>query len=448
MANKVIGEELGNGVKDSSGFSWIFSGGPETGKQEAAVSPEDKAVLRGLAQKVKQLSELPIQEERRRLWADHHSLKETRPLIFIDPERAWFELIPHTGLQCRGNLARIWEFRLRKEIIWQECIKDDRACCASLPVQHVYSESGFGIDWETRGGENGGSYRIMPGLTDYDDLGKMHFRKIEIDYEKTNQLLSVAHDVFDGLLNVHIENSWWYSFGLTDKVIHLRGFNNFLTDFYEYPDELHALMKFLSDDAMNRLDFLENNKLLSLNNGCEDMGTGGFGWCDELPGEPFDPGWVRPRNMWGYGESQETVSVSPEMFAEFVLPYQIPLLSRFGLNAYGCCEDLKLRIPVITEKIPRLRKITVSPWSDTKKMAELIGKNFVYCWKMNPAYIASETVYEEKIRESAGEAFSAARKHGCPVEVLARDIQTLASRMENAVLWVRIMREESKKIYG
>ena len=76
--------------------------------------------------------------------------------------------------------------------------------------------------------------------------------------------------------------------------------------------------------------------------------------------------------MWGFGESQETVGVSPEMFAEFVLPYQLPILERFGLNCYGCCEPLDKRWEYV-KQIPRLRRVSVSPWSNRAFMAERLG---------------------------------------------------------------------------
>ena len=439
---------LGGGVEEGTGFSWIFAQASVIGRQEPAVSSADKAVLRELARKVKQLSELPVQQERKTLWTNHHSLKQTVPPIFIDPELAWYELLPADNLRCKGNLARIWEFKLLKEIFWQEHICDDRVCRAVVPVQHVFQETGFGIEKNLIGGEGNGAYKINSALTDYDDMSKLTYRRIEIDEAKTDRLLETAHDVFDGILEVYVENAWWYSFGLTVDAVLLRGFENFLYDIYDHPDELHALMRFLSDEAMCRLDFLERSGLLSLNNGGEFMGTGGYGWCDELPGEPFVPARVAPHNMWGYSESQETVSVSPEAFDEFVLAYQLPLLSRFGLNAYGCCEPLDSRVGLLMKKIPRLRKITVSPWSDVRMMAEQIGKDYVFCWKMNPSYIAFEKIDEEAIRACAREALTVTQKHGCPTEVLMRDIRTLAGRKENAVRWVEIMREEAARLYG
>jgi hypothetical protein len=99
------------------------------------------------------------------------------------------------------------------------------------------------------------------------------------------------------------------------------------------------------------------------------------------------------------------------------------------------------------EKIPRLRKITVSPWSDVRFMAERLGKDYVYCWKMNPACIATERIDEDTIHACVREAFSVTLEHGCPMEVLMRDVRTLAGRKENAVRWVQIVREEAARIY-
>ena len=333
-----------------------------------------------------------------------------------------------------------------KEVVWQEDIKDDRVCQALITVPHVFHQTGFGIDFSMPEGTHGAE-EIKSAMPDYADMSKLTYRRIEIDQTKTDKLLAVAHDVFDGIFEVRIENAWWYAFGLTKIAMLLRGFENFLLDMYDNPDELHALMRFLSNEAMNRLDFLENNGLLSLNNGGEFVTAGGYGWCDELPGEPYDPTHIVPRNMWGYSESQESVSVSPDAFDEFVLPYQLPLLSRFGLNAYGCCEPLDTRIDLIMKKVPRLRKITVSPWSDVNLMAEKISKDYVYCWKMNPACIAVKVIDEGSIRATARKVFTAAKEHGCPTEVLMRDVRTLAGKKENVFRWVEIMREEADRLY-
>ena len=64
-------------------------------------------------------------------------------------------------------------------------------------------------------------------------------------------------------------------------------------------------------------------------------------------------GKVRTIDMWGFAESQETVGVSPRMFAEFIFPDQLPILERFGLNCYGYVSR-SIRALAYRRKTPRL----------------------------------------------------------------------------------------------
>jgi len=446
---KLKREMLGGGLRDNTGCSWLFCYQDTQNRTEPVINPEEKQILQDLARKVAILAEQPIQEARRKLWTDHRSLKITRPPVFIDPEYAWFELLPHTVLRCTNNLARLWEYRLRKEIYWQEVIGDDRVCTKDFPVCHVYTKTDMGMQSKrTASGQFDGAYHIDPVLTDWDDMGKLHFREIIVDYEKTNKFLELAHDVFDGILNVSIQNAWWYSDGLTDEVVNLRGIENLMYDFYDYPDELHALLAFLRDERMYMLDFLERENLLTPNNAGEFLGTGGYGWCDELPGPNYDPSAVRCSDLCGYGESQTFISVSPQFFDEFMLDYQVPILSRFGMNFYGCCEVMNDRLSYVRKKIPRLRTVSVAPWNDLEDMAQQMRGDFVYCWKQNPALIAVEQPNWELIRKEIRDAFEITARYGCPTEVLMRDVRSLAFNPENPVRGTQIALEEAKRIYG
>lgn len=55
-----------------------------------------------------------------------------------------------------------------------------------------------------------------------------------------------------------------------------------LFDIADCPDDLHRLMAFLRDGCSAKLDYLSANGLLSLNNDGARVGSGGFGWIDEL----------------------------------------------------------------------------------------------------------------------------------------------------------------------
>ena len=98
---------------------------------------------------------------------------------------------------------------------------------------------------------------------------------------------------------------------MTSDVIQLRGFEQMLFDMNDEPDNLCKLMTFLRDENLMRIAFLEENGLLSLNNGGDFIGTGGYGWCDDLPSSGFNSRKVRASDMWGFSESQETIGVPP-----------------------------------------------------------------------------------------------------------------------------------------
>jgi hypothetical protein len=440
--NEVKSERLGNGLGDNNGLSWSCNYARVMGAQELAVTPRDRAIIREHAKRVAEIAALPSQEFKKRLWLQHNALEETRPLIFADPENAWYEVIPSGQLQCEGNLARLWEFKLLKEIFWAERIRDDRVVERAFTVYHVFEESTRGVDVKIIGGDGGGAYGWDAPITDYADIDKLKFRQITVDPERTSKLYDLANDVLGDILEVRLAGVWWWSHGMTSDLIMLRGFERTLYDMHDNPEGVHRLMAFLRDETLANLDFLESSGLLSLNNGGDFIGTGGYGWSKELPAADFDGLRIRTMDMWGFCESQETIGVSPESFEEFVFAYQLPILERFALNIYGCCEPLDNRFDII-KRIPRLRKVTVSPWSDVGAMAEKIGTNYIYSRKVNPVEVALPVIDEPQIRQGLRDTFSATSKNSSRVEVLMRDVMTLGGNPENIIRWTQIAREES-----
>jgi len=99
----------------------------------------------------------------------------------------------------------------------------------------------------------------------------------------TNALIDELKDVFDNSIEVRLTGQWWWSLGLTQTLVFLRGLERIMMDMYDFSDEVHSLMKFISDGTMKKVDYLEKNNLLCLNNDGTYVGSGGFGWSDELP---------------------------------------------------------------------------------------------------------------------------------------------------------------------
>ena len=411
-------------------------------REQIEISAKDRQVLRRLAGKLAELASREIEQQKRDLWYRHNALEATRPVIFCDPENGWNEIITPDQMQCGGELARSWEMTLRKEIYWGETMGDDRVVEAAFCVRHVYTESDWGMHEKVFKVAPLGSYRWDPPLTSYDGLHRLHFPTISVDHEATELLLALARETFADLLAVHLKTQWWWTLGMTWTLINLRGLTQIMLDMYDHPAELHRLMAILRDGHLARLDFLEQGNLLSLNNDNTYVGSGGFGFTGELP-QPDFADRVRTMDMWGFCESQETVQVSPEMFEEFVFPYQVPILERFGLNCYGCCEPLHSRWHVV-KRFPRLRRISVSPWADVAKMAEFLGADYIYSYKPSPADLSRPTIDEDRIRAELRGVLESTR--ACRVEVIMKDNHTIGNNPQNVIRWCRIAQEEAGRI--
>ena len=254
-------ERLGNGLGDSLGLSLTYESQKIVNSQAFVIAPKDKEVLRGLAFRVAELASRPVEAEKKKLWYAHNDLKPTRPLIFCDPENGWYEIIPGNTLQCEGSIARIWEFKLRKEIFWGERMGDDRVIVSCFNVQYVFTQHGRGMEQTVVGGENNGAYTWEPALKDYADLSKLRFSRFEVDRAKTDQLLQLAADTFDGILKIRLEGCWWWSFGMTTDLINLIGsdqskdFRIDITEGKRTLIALHALTN--SPNARRLLEILE-----------------------------------------------------------------------------------------------------------------------------------------------------------------------------------------------
>jgi len=59
--------------------------------KDYTVSSEDKKILRQLAQKKAEIASLSIHKEKIKMWKDLNSLKEVRPLVWIN-EIPWHEM--------------------------------------------------------------------------------------------------------------------------------------------------------------------------------------------------------------------------------------------------------------------------------------------------------------------------------------------------------------------
>jgi hypothetical protein len=261
------------------------------------------------------------------------------------------------------------------------------------------------------------------------------------DEAASQQRLQMAQDLFGDILKVRLQGIAHLSFHLMSEYTALRGLEQVMMDMIENPEMLHEAMAFFQEGNRRRVQQYIDQNLLELNNDDTYHSTGGNGYTDELPAAGYTSGRVRPCDMWASAESQELAQVSPEMHEEFATRYERPLLAMFALNGYGCCEDLTNKLDGVLQ-IPRIRRISVSPWADVARCAQRLGDKYILSWKPIPAMLCGKWD-EDKNRSYIRKALEASR--GCVMEIVLKDTHTVDNEPHRMDRWMQIAREEIQR---
>jgi len=405
----------------------------------------ERKVLRELAKRVAEIAALPVQAERRELWKMHNDLQPVRPMILLFPEGSWEELLTERDLRCEGEETRRIEWALRSRIYYHEHFQDDTVIEREWVVPKVIHESGWGLEGRRIPSPMArGAWKFDPVLLGPSDLKKLRFPEITYDQEATEHQLAQAQELFGDILDVKLKGVTHLSYHLMSLYTGWRGLKEMMTDMYFQPQMLHDAMAFLEEGHRHILRQYLDQNLLSLNNDGTYHSSGGNGYTDELPKVGFDPDRVRPCDMWASAESQEMAQVGPRQHAEFALQYEKRLLEPFGLNGYGCCDDLTLKLEDVFT-IPNLRRISISPFADVAKCAEMLQGDYIFSWKPHPAHLVGQFDGDE-IRNYIRHAIETAQKHSCVLEIILKDTHTCEHHPERFDRWSQIAREEVNRI--
>lgn len=395
--------------------------------------------MRELAREVADIAAQPVMAERQRLWRRHHSLRPVRPMILIFPEGAWSELQPESHLRCEDKAARDIEAGLRARIYQHRHFDSDNVVEREYGVSMAIRDSGWGLEARWRASDQSkGAYGFDPVIVEPGDLARLRHPVITHDEAATKRRLAEAQDLFGDILDVRVRGVNRVSFHLMGIYTPLRGLEQVMLDMYENPGMLHDAMAFLEEGCREVVRQYVDQNLLDLNNDNTYNSSGGVGFTDELPADDFVASRVRPCDMWASSEAQEMAQVSPAHHEEFVLQYERRLLEPFGLNGYGCCEDLTAKLDDVL-RIPRLRRVSISPWADVDVCAERLRGQCIFSWKPHPAHLVGH--FDARAIEAyIAHTVKAARKHGCVLEMILKDTHTCENRPERFDEWCRIAR--------
>jgi len=270
------------------------------------------------------------------------------------------------------------------------------------------------------------------------DLKKIKNPIITHDEATTQATYQRDADLFGDIMDHRLVGICHTSFHFCALYTLWRGLEETLYDFVTEPEMLHEAMSRLQEGYAGMLDQYEEQNLLSLNNDNTWMGSGAVGWVDDLPSGDYDPDNIRLKDMWGSAEDQELTAVSPDMHEEFVWKYVSPLLDRFAMTGYGCCDamDAKLRFVL---KQPNIRRVSICPWADVKRCSEQMGSDFIMNWKPNPAMMVGD-FDQDHIRTTIRNALEDSR--GSVFEMVMKDTHTIDHQPERFRIWSEIAREE------
>ena len=416
------------------------------------LSHAERDVLRRLGERVAQIAADPSNKEKAGLWRDLNDLQSQRPMVWIN-EIPWHEMNVNDELtlRCEGRWARNLEDQLRKTIYQWDHMRGDMIVNPWFESPKAIHSTDFGIMEETDIARTDDENEIVSRhfriqISEPADIEKIQMPLITHNEEATRLSLEAMEDTLGDIMPVKLVGQTHIWFTPWDYLIRWWGVQEAMMDLVMRPEMVHAAVDRMVDAWMTELDQFVEQNLLSLDCSNTRIGSGGYGYTRELPGDGYNPDWVKPENMWGCSNAQIFSDVSPQMHWDFAIEHDMRWLERWGLTYYGCCEPLAGKMEQL-RRIKNLRKISCSPWNDGRKAVEGIGDDYVISRKPNPAVFAVDSWDPDVARRQIRD-FLDLTNGECHVELIMKDISTVRYKPQRLWEWADMAMEEAQRTAG
>ena len=413
------------------------------------LSGSEKETLKRLGEQLAVIAALPIHAEKAELWRRLNDLKSVRPMVWIN-EIPWNEMNVEDELTLKTvhPWARELETRMRRTIYQWKHMPADMVVSPFLECPLSIRSTDFGIHEDVDVQKTDASNEIVSRhfhvqISSPEDIDKIKMPLVTHDQASTDLAFGTMKELFQGILPVKKVGQTHIWFTPWDYLVRWTGVQEAMMLLVDDPDLVNACVERLVDAWMVELDQFEAQNLLSLDNDNTRIGSGGYGYTSELPGKNFNPDHVKAHNMWGCSNAQVFSEVSPDMTWEFAMRHDLRWLSRFGLTYYGCCEPVQNKVHLL-RKIPNLRKVTVSPWNDYRRILPELGRDYVASIKPNPAIFANDVWNPEEARTNLEKALDVSNGSN-HIEFIMKDISTVRYRPQQLWDWSKIALEVSEK---
>ena len=312
----------------------------------------DVKVLRDLGRKLAEAAAMQVNAQTIDLWKRLNALKPVRPMIMLD-QLPWNELNA-TGeltLQCQDEYLRGIENELRQRLYKFNHCRGDMVAPDYVEVRKaVRVETGFHTEETILVSDPTNSvvsHKFQDQIPDDAALDRIPMPVVSVDNELDRKHLEMVGEVFDGILKPRLVGPLWGGSlhgGVWDTITFLRGVEPVLYDLIERPDFTHRVITKFVTMCGRLVDQYEQLGLFDAGNPLVHC-TGAY--TDELPAKGYDGKKARAKDEWVFAMAQVFSSVSPEMHEEFEIEPIRPLVERFGLTYYGCCDPLDRKIHIV-----------------------------------------------------------------------------------------------------
>lgn len=382
-----------------------------------------------LAMEIRALHQSTEQQRRRKLWDDVMSLRSTDPIInFFMYRHAWKEMAQEQ-LVHREGVAGFVELQLRFKLFQAKHMPDDTPIDPTVFVFPVFPESRppmWGIEARYVTNEATHGRRELPVIESEADVAKLREPVFEIDEARTRQAVDQARKLIGDAMPVWV---WTDEMGSSpvEHVVSLRGIENLMTDVYDQPQMVHAMMRKVTDG------------MVSYHRQCQQRGAyRARGVQGHVPHHAVPAGLESDlKGGWQYVGAQSAMGLSPAMYEEFIHPYNCRVAETAGWVYYHGCEDLSQKCGII-QSLPNLRLFHISPWTPPEPVIAKLGNRFAHEVHSHPSHVLFDDD-PTQVRDELRRRCAAAR--GTSHVLTLADVETFGGNFERTVRWARMARE-------
>lgn len=390
-------------------------------------------VLRDLAAEVAALAASPEHVSRRARYEAMHRLEAFTLINAAVYQHVWEREVGADEFVHAAGLPRALEAQLRFRLWKAAYLPDDTPVVAELRVWTPGPANAgplWGVEPETRHPEGRGSYKPIPLVTEEADLAKLRLPRFEVDHVAREALVAEAAELTGGALEIKCSGDA-VGFGPVEWAVRFCGMDRLLLDVYDRPEFVHRVMEFFTEGS------LAYQRSREAEGGVDATVYDWHTVWDALPaGAPRD----RLSSSWAYVHAQSAASFSPQMYADFVQPYNERLAALVRRVYYHGCEDLS-RKAIVLRGLPHLALFHVSPWTPPEPVVEVLGGAVAYEVHSHPARVMMADA-EAEVRADLREREAAMQ--GLPHVWTLCDVESFNGHPERLVQWAQWAREAAK----